>query len=317
MRIFMLMNDNIRPGMSLDEIRGHETFAIWLWERCAGVQLKWKPEAGKSVKVPPVIAGFFLEAFAVDLPPKLRYVQNKDLGREIILRFALPVEIPISVKAMDDKVQFGFFDILAGSDQSKVIAKADDISKFISGIWSTFAHRSMLVCRFKNVGPEEFRMHVLNGLNKAPNLCLLCEASEFDEDTETQSFILKVMKVHWDDYRENEIRKEIEKAFGGCRMIMCEECGNLYTLNDGSKCSVWKHKGDRIELWPGCWEEVEEAEDGEVDVLWKWSCCGEQYVDEKGCLEIVRPSHTEVRDRAKAFDSTLVFGSDQIYTDKK
>jgi hypothetical protein len=126
---------------------------------------------------------------------------------------------------------------------------------------------------------------------------------EENEELETQTFTLTIMRSHWTAEVDQEFKRGLVDLFDVLRVAYCQNCGLLFAPVDNDRnCVVTHHSGHQLPFPSGEFEEVEMDDDNNEPItIVKWSCCGEVAKDEPGCQSRVMDGHVIDQKRTDAY----------------
>jgi hypothetical protein len=283
-RALQVLSSDFRADSPMTALRADAFLGLSLLTRPQIADFSpFRGPGARGISVPGIVAGFFIEAFAIDQPRAARCLLEKSFPSTITLRFALPATVPISVRTVGaGKLEFGFYDT--------PVMTVDETLDRVDRILKLIAAKEMYVVEFTNVDSQSFTNAEIASFADEYEVVLLKSDGALDRELETQNFTLRVLKTNLDPGFERELREGFANLHQMAYVTFCLHCRLLYSPGEASPCRIFRHKGRQLPLPSGEMEEVEDSEDGPIVIL-NWSCCGERAADEPGCEEIDRGPH--------------------------
>jgi hypothetical protein len=252
----------------------------------------------RRLRVPAMLASFFIECFAQDEPAETMHQYPKAFPQPLVLQCALPVPLPVSVSRDADAatLSLGFFDSLLPAAETEARVRA-----LLNGIYA----RSALHVTFERVDARFFSPETLDEFAFDFDVPLLARFGAVDPETETQGLSLLVLQTQWDQQRDQDTRAKLDALYAEASLTYCSQCGCLFSVGDGDGCVVPYHPGRRI-AFPDGQMEIIEFDDGTLEpiTIVNRTCCGETEVDDPGCKQKSVGAHAA--DPARPFSTASV-----------
>lgn len=270
----MIMDNQITPETSEQEILNIKWFHL---EKLLNPINEENLEPGTLMNAPYLLVEFLIESFAIDQPEQFHCIEHKNFENKQLMHLNMPFPMPLTFQTEGDKIQVGFFN---SSNFS-----SEEMNELCSTVLTTLSQRSMLVFTISEVDREVFSFSYLENLSKELDFIYLRSIPEENDEMETISFTIKIMKYNWSLEKETAIQNRIAEMFNDASIFECKKCGCTYSPSDGSKCYKTIHSGKRIPF-PDTHEMelYDEAEDGQPVLLYCYTCCGEVEADAPGCV---------------------------------
>jgi hypothetical protein len=224
------------------------------------------------LNVPSQIADFLIEMLSTEQPPNLRHTSPKVFRNPSLFSIRFPEPIPMLFSSPEPRrTRIGFFD--------SPFESAISLEHRLSRMLSILSHRHVLTAEFHNVDSQ----CSLNISHFADSLNVKAVRIDCDSDSamETQTFVVRILQIDWDERRRNEIEAALRESFAVSELLFCVKCNHLFCLNDGSSCGVREHSGKRIAFPNGLSEVIEEG-----IIWWCFECCGKVRANGSECHEV-------------------------------
>jgi hypothetical protein len=255
-------------------------------------------------QVPIFVGSLLIEALGVRFDPALKCRQVKSFSKPRVIGLRVPVQLPFTFQDFGPRrTSIGFF------DTSRITAA--DMQVHVNLILSNLSSLGLLVAEAKNLDSRTFAPALVTFATDW-GLTILYTVDNDNRETEVFDVTVRVLKSHWDDERDREVREELQALVKQSAVYHCETCKQLFSESDGPTCPRTRHRGKQVELYPGVMEEMaeDEEDEGEFITIVKYECCGEVAKDDPGCVKLAPTFHKP--DPKKGTLPTLSFRDEAV-----